>query len=384
MGRSLINPIASRLLTLLVPGLTKTLENELRETLAKGDPAFLAALCREGLAPLVFSQLLRQGRAVEVPPAFLSALRRIYYWSIQATVRQEQGAHRVLRALNDAGVECILLKGADLRLRVYQDPAQRPMADLDLLLNRRQVAVTQEVLGRLGYHLPPLSTDLRPGFRELFQYMLTLDPSATGGLPIDLHWELRAVAGFYRLPFADLRRRTISMDYRGVPVALLSPEHLLIHLCLNMYSDYMYSNLYGPGQIYFNSRQIVDLAMVLARLPLHWPQFLKDAAQLQCQRPLLAVLSELHKFLPDTIKPTVLSALARHRPKVAERIAFSHRLGYLTVPFVLFYHESFHCWLRYLVANLWPDPLYLAETSGCGSRIPYLKKFLGRFRPGRK
>jgi hypothetical protein len=212
--------------------------------------------------------------------------------------------------------------------------------------------------------------------------MLTLDPSAAGGLQIDLHWELRAVAGFYRLPFAALHRRAVSMDYRGVPFKLLSAEHLLIHLCLNMYSDFVYANLYGPGQIYFNCRQLVDLVLVLARLPSQWPQFLQDATQLQCQTPLLAVLSELHKFLPDAIKPTVLSALALHRPKVAERIAFSHRLGYLTVPFVLFYNEPFHCWLRYLATNLWPDRVYLTETSGCDNRIAYLRKFLGRFRPG--
>jgi hypothetical protein len=258
------------------------------------------------------------------------------------------------------------------------------MCDLDLLIGRQQLPLVQQVLGRLGYRVPPLPPDLHPGCRELFQYMFTLKPPTPGGLEIDLHWEIRAVAGFYRLPFAALRGRAISMDYQGIPVKLLSPEHLLIHLCLHMYSDYTYANLYGPGQTYFSSRQVVDLAFSLARLPVHWPQFLKDAAQLHCQTPLLAVLAELHTFSPGIVKPFVLSALARHRPKIAEKIAFSHGLGYLTVPFVMFYHEPLQQCLRYVAANLWPDPEYLIETWGSSSRRLYLKRFLNRFRSGPK
>ena len=376
MSLSRVSPTISKLSPILLAGLQKMAGNELWESLTQGDPLLLAELRRDGLTPLIYMQLLSHGLTGGLNPTFLAALQHDYYCSFQAAAYQEQEALRVFQDLNKAGVEFILLKGADLRMRVYQDPAQRPMVDLDLLISRQQLPQAQRVLTHLGYRLAPASADPNPGFRELFFYELAFEPSSAGSLFVDLHWEIRAVAGFYRLPLAPLRDQAILSNYQGVPVKLLSPEHLLIHLCLHMYAD-----LHGDRQSCYNNRQVLDLALVLARLPVHWPQLLKDIGRFQCQAPLLSVLSEMRQIFPDAINPTVLSALSRHRPKLAERMLLSQRLGYLEHYLAVFHHEPFKHWPRYLAAKLWPDPEYLLQTLGSTSRMAYLTGFLGRFRP---
>jgi hypothetical protein len=377
MNISHVSPIIPQLLPLLIPCPTQTPEAELWNTLAKGDPTFLAELRREGLAPLVYSQLLRQGRSGGGGLAVLSVLQHDYYCSVQAAVLQEQQAFQVLQAFNEAGVELILLKGANLRLRVYQDPAQRPMSDLDILISRDQLLLAQEVLACLGYLRPPLMVDSLHGFRELFEHELLFMPSSGEGLAIDLHWEIRAVASFYRLPFPVLRDRAIGADYQGLPVKLLSPEHLLIHLCLHMYGD-----LYDHRATYYDSRQIVDLALTLTRLQLDWSQFLKDAAQFNCQAPVLFVFREMSNILPQVINPEVLSELGRYRPKAAERILLSRRLGYLSNYFATFYRNPCRYWLYYLSSKLWPSQEYLTQSLSMSSRISYLKQFLRKLHKG--
>ena len=131
----------------------------------------------------------------------LRGLAHDYALALKAAVVQEQESRRVIQALNQAGVAVILLKGADLRLRVYGDPAVRPMTDLDLLISPAQLRQGLAALARLGYSPASSNRDPKPGFREQFGHEITLEPPAGGRLLVDLHWEIRGQACYYRWPF---------------------------------------------------------------------------------------------------------------------------------------------------------------------------------------
>jgi len=371
----LVSPLALIVLAFLFPELALAGKKQIWDALAAADPHLLAELRDNGLTPLIYLQLLGQNQHQKLPPAFLREFHQDYASSLKTAARQEQAALQIIRSFNQAKVDFILLKGADLRLRVYQDQAQRPMCDLDTLISRDQLPLTRQTLAQLGYRLSPLLTDPRPGVRELFDHELMFEPSSGEGLAIDLHWEIRTVAGFYRLPFPVLRRRAVLADYQGLPIKLLSPEHLVIHLCLHMYGD-----RFDCRQVYYNDLQIVDLALALTRLSLNWPQFLKDVAMFQCQAPVLSVLQEMSNILPHAINLMVLSELARYRPKTAERILLSQKLGYFSNYFAAFSRNPCRYWLSYVASKLWPSRQYLAQASGTPSRIAYLKQFLGKIR----
>jgi hypothetical protein len=330
------------------------------------DPAVLAHLRAQHLGPWVYRELTARGQRKVVSSQFLKALKHDYAFYLRETQRQEGDARAMVAALAAAGIGPILLKGADLRQRVYGEPAVRPMGDLDLLIAPGEIARSQEVLSSRGFRLQPQCLDPRPGFRRIFRNELQFDPPPANSLVIDLHWELRGGRHFYRLPYSALVQKALPWDYRGVPVQFLAPEHLLIHLCLHTASE-------NPG-----ARAFLDLALVLTRLPLDWDTLLSEAAGFGCHYPVFLVLQELAPLLPQAIPAGVLADLGRHRPHWLEKRALN-RGGFLTEVLITVYHHPHprEC-LLFLAAGLWPSPEYLAAMPGDHSRRAHLRRVLAK------
>jgi hypothetical protein len=315
-------------------------------------------------------QIIGQRRKRALGGPWLESLKHDYCLSLQKTLRQEHDVLLVLQALGAAGVEVLLLKGADLRLRLYDDPAVRPMTDLDLLIPQAALPKARSVLGRLAYVLSADSRDPRPGFREHFRAGLHFAKPDRMAMMVDLHWHIEAVANFYRLPYESLRRQAISWDYQGIPVKLLSPEHLLIHLCLHNYDE---SN---------QALRIVDLGLVLKRLPLDWRLFLAEADRFRCQAPLYLMLRQLARLFPQTVPIKVLTVLGNYRPTFWERMALDPGLNplfRLVAP--LHHHRRPGDWVRYFAALLWPQQDYLTAVYGPQAQAAYFRQVLALLLP---
>jgi len=154
------------------------------------------------LLPLIFREVARRGLEKELPPTVFAELRRAYLLAFQTAARQEAEIPLVLRALGRAGLEAIILKGAEVRHRLYSDPAVSPMADLDLLISRARLREAEEILVQMGYLPLP---EPRPGFVERFENEITLCPRPGKCLRADLHFgELRALGPVCRLPHSRL------------------------------------------------------------------------------------------------------------------------------------------------------------------------------------
>ena len=214
------------------------------------DPGWWTELRRHRLSPLLYTRLLSAGLVEGVPKAVTQLLRHDYLGALQLFLGQERESRRLLTKLGDAGIEAILLKGADLRLRLYEDPATRPMTDLDLLVSPASLGAVCGFLGNLGYTLSRDSVNPRPGFRERYRVGLHFQAPPPASLRVDLHWGLEAVAGYYRLPYARLAPQAQTLDWEAMPVRVLSPEHTLMHLCLHFYDEgdiALQSTGSGPG-----------------------------------------------------------------------------------------------------------------------------------------
>jgi hypothetical protein len=158
------------------------------------------------------------------------------------------------------------------------------------------------------------------------------------------------------------------VDYQGIPVKVLSPEHLLIHLCLHNYDELN------------QALRIVDLGLALQRLPLDWQLFLEDADRLGCQAPLYLILGELAQIFPQTVPSEVLTVLGNYHPSYFEKIALNQRLNPLVRLFApLYHHRQAGDWVRYFAALLWPHPDYLTAVYGQGARRTYIRQVLGLF-----
>ncbi len=338
---------------------------EVEVALASLDPPTLEQLRRHRLTPLLYREVMRHGLKKHLDQSLLEYLRDDYIMALRATASEDQEVFRVIQALNQAGIESILLKGADLRMRLYGESAVRPMVDLDLLISPGQVSRVTSILEELGLARQFQCSDPRPGFRELFRNELHFSPPPGSSLLVDIHWHLSGVDNFYTVPFQRLEQMAIPWSYLGQPVKVLRPEHALINLALHAFSE-----LHGV-------MQIIDLCLALHTLPLHWPTFKEELIRFKCQAPVYLIFRDLDQLFPQIIPAAILNDLSGYRPSWAERLALHHALGYFTPHFAALYrHRRLHDWIFYISALLWPQTEYLIAVYGESNRTRFIRQFL--------
>ncbi|MDR3744882.1 MAG: nucleotidyltransferase family protein [Acidobacteriaceae bacterium] len=190
------------------------------------------------------------------------------------------------------GVNVLALKGPVLAELLYPDPVLRPFSDLDLLVRKQDVAHASSILAQEGYALSPhlarlsLRTLLRLNYALLFRH--------GRGAYVDLQWEVGPSDYPFRFDMEILWRSSSQTRIDGREVACLSPESLLLYLCVHG-TKHMWSRLLWMG----------DVAR-LVRTPLNWPEVLALAAEAKCSRPLLLGLLLAHELLEAPLPEEVL------------------------------------------------------------------------------
>jgi hypothetical protein len=153
----------------------------------------------------------------------------------------------VVLALRAAGVEVVALKGAALAFFHYEDPALRPMGDLDLLLREPGdlARATEALLGagwRALLDTPRHRVFVRPG--ERVARPACEDPE--NPIRIEVHTSFRLpVLGRVYDASAALRREAETRDLAGTPVAIAAGGALLAHLLFHAAEDFSGNGIRG-------------------------------------------------------------------------------------------------------------------------------------------
>jgi hypothetical protein len=184
---------------------------------------------RHGVVPFLHRRLKDRYAALGVPEAIQSRLRETYRMTGIRNTRLFAQLHGILKRLREAGIEVVALKGAHLAELVYEEVALRPMGDVDLLVRPSDLRRATELLRSLGYtsgegrqHQDPIDQNLH------------LEPMRKpGGLLIELHY---AIAIPERMKDSDVEGiwgRAEAARIGGAEAFVLSPEDLLLHLCVH-------------------------------------------------------------------------------------------------------------------------------------------------------
>lgn len=144
-----------------------------------GAPGLAAFIREQGLAPLWF-ELLRT--SMEDPP-FLQTLRADLgpdrFGGTAAYLMQKHTLDRVASMLGGSTVPYAIFKGAQIRERVYADPAVRPLSDIDVLVPEKRCIDAIRALTAAGMELR-----VSPGN---LSHEVTLQD---GAVSVDLHWSI--------------------------------------------------------------------------------------------------------------------------------------------------------------------------------------------------
>jgi|GEM_PF-2548975 len=128
------------------------------------------------------------------------------------------------------GVDVIVLKGEPLAQRLFSgDGLARRSSDIDLLVRLERVEEIASALGQIGY-LPMYADHPEPW--RYNQWALAHEKS---GQVLELHWALAAPEVCQPEP-DDLFEQVETIAFHGREIAVLSPAHTFLHLCLHFHN----------------------------------------------------------------------------------------------------------------------------------------------------
>jgi hypothetical protein len=162
-------------------------------------------------------------RRLGVDDQMLSLARGMYrrsWWENQLALYRASRAIGLLRA---AQIEVMVLKGAALSLLHYGDLGARPMEDVDMLVEPRQLRPAIEALAPIGWH-PAAREGMVAG---PLQYAKHLEDGE--GHELDLH----AYALMQSADDRDLWETRVPVDVMAVPTSAPGPAEQLLHVCVH-------------------------------------------------------------------------------------------------------------------------------------------------------
>lgn len=269
---------------------------------ARGWAALAARAAADDVGALLLHRLERRGLDGHVPAAHHLALAEARRAAGEANARLFAELGAVVDGLGDIPV--VVLKGAYLAGALYEHPSLRSMEDIDLLVPRGRLGDAARVLEAMGYgHLTP------EHMRGVFALNHHLPPfSRPGATVIELHWSIdalcaRADGGAPVSPF-DIDVDALWAGARparvaGHEVLALSPEDLLLHLCVHAGFHH---------GLHVAMRRLCDVALVAASERMDWARLAETGRRWRAE-PLAGVLLRLARDLLGA--PVPAHALAR-------------------------------------------------------------------------
>lgn len=166
-------------------------------------------------------------------------------------------------ALEDEGIEVVVLKGTAVAHLAYPDPALRSYGDVDLLFRSEQFDEALEVLYGQGYVRPaaPAGRD----FDRRFGKGATL--KGADGHELDVHRNLVFGTFGYAIELGELFASATTFHLGGRSLQALGPETRLLHACYHAAlgdPDPRYSSIRDIAQMVATGTHDADRLLVLA------------------------------------------------------------------------------------------------------------------------
>jgi hypothetical protein len=206
---------------------------------------------RHGVVPLLLTAALRSGWPAPAADVLRKAARPLVMWEL----RHQHVLSGLLRALTDAGVTPVLIKGTALAYSLYEDPTHRTRGDTDLLVDPAARQLTADTLKRQGFR--PLTSVTG----EFVSYQSTFQLQAPDGTShaIDLHWRInnsQVLAGAFT--HAEFVTQGEASSLWGNRVRLPSKVQSLLVACLHR-STHRHNPYHVGGEALFDPNRLIWL-----------------------------------------------------------------------------------------------------------------------------
>lgn len=212
----------------------------------------------QGVKPLVYSKLKYFIEEGCVPAFIQEDLREAHLRSAQKNTLILHYAGILLNAINAQNIPVIGLKGVYLLDNIYTNIAARTFGDIDIMVRKSDLQRVINILKSLGYEMKTYFAvgDENPDIKHV-PPMINRQ-----GLPVEIHWTILGEDQPFAIDVAGLWERAVPVKIAGVDVLSLSPEDLLLHLCLHLGYQHHLSlglrGLYDISKVLHNNDKLLD------------------------------------------------------------------------------------------------------------------------------
>ena len=202
--------------------------------------------------------------------------------------------------LDAVGARWLVIKGPALAKLVYSRPELRPYSDLDVVVERRQLAEVVASLEEVGFRLLDTNWGLiaRTGAGQLHL------EEPTGGA-VDLHWHVlfdRSLRQIFTIPMEEILERSQPARINGIETHVFDPTDTQLHLCVHAAQE-------GADRLLW----LKDLEQVIRHYPADWDELVNRARRWQIGLPVALVLSRAQVVTGAPVPTGVIEALAPNR-----------------------------------------------------------------------
>jgi hypothetical protein len=249
-------------------------------------------LAVEALAPFDLKKVADVAESHGVAPivgANLKAenLQRAFFENVLIKAQEAERVARGIARLREAGYQVMLLKGLALDLLVYREPWVTTSKDADLLLRPEP--------GRR------LSEDERAVRRSLYRSGIECD--LPGHHDVDMN-------GVLPVRFDRIWAAARAVDFHGQEAFVMSPEDLLISLCIN-----------SCRKRFFRLKHLFDIAETVRRLEIDWDRLAARAREDRCEGIVYAALHITGETLGCEVPDLEALRVSRFRALLIRRLA---------------------------------------------------------------
>ncbi|RJP84248.1 MAG: hypothetical protein C4518_20355 [Desulfobacteraceae bacterium] len=258
---------------------------------------FIAEASRHRIAPLLYSKVKLTGAESMLPADLVRKLREKYLAAAYRNTQLFQKLNELVARFNDNGIPVILLKGAHLGEFVYRDISLRPMSDLDILVREEHLSEAVRIAFGAGYRffydkknaVEKSGESYCYDISEHYKHFQPLIHPETQCL-LEIHCFLSERGSPFNIPASELWKTAKHANLNGNDVFLLSPEDLVIHLCLHAAYDHLFA--FGIGALYDIVISVKHYGKII-----DWQEVQRRSRQWGASRCLLLTLYFTKKWL---------------------------------------------------------------------------------------
>lgn len=191
---------------------------------------FLGLPCVRPVLPLVYHRLRARGESGFFPAGDTGMMKRSLMVNTVRNIRYFEEAEKLAAGFRRERVSFAFLKGVHLAAAVYENVGLRAFCDMDVLVDQSQVGLARRCALGLGFSQAEANYLTN---EDILSFRHHLPPLQKGGHLLEIHASLWTPDKKFTVEPREILSRAAPFRSESCELAGLSPEDLLLHVCIH-------------------------------------------------------------------------------------------------------------------------------------------------------